>query len=311
MSFSTDVKNELAAIMPNARHCRLAELAAFVCFGGVSTADGGFAIRSESRLVTDRFCDLYRRLFPNDLLPDTTEGKGPTGKTVYSVAFSKDQAAKLLAAVKAGGDGLADPIICQQPCCKRAYLRGAFITSGSMTDPEKDYHLEFVTSDDDRASELIRVITAFGIEAKPMHRKKYSVVYLKDGEGIVDILNVTEAHVGLMNFENVRILKEMRNSVNRRVNCEAANIDKTVKAAGRQIDDINYIGNTIGLDGLNEELKETAQLRLQNPEASLTELGRLHKKPVGRSGVNHRLKKLSEMAELLRSGKPVHNVTEG
>ncbi|MBO7632838.1 MAG: DNA-binding protein WhiA, partial [Lachnospiraceae bacterium] len=179
-----------------------------------------------------------------------------------------------------------------------------FIACGSITDPQKDYHLEFAMDDAEKAAFTAELITSFDIEAKIVNRKKYNVVYLKDGEHIVDVLNIMGAHVSLMELENVRIVKELRNSINRRVNCEAANIGKTTAAANRQIEDIRYLNDTIGLDSLSDELRTTALLRLEYPEASLAELGEKHDRKVGRSGVNHRLQKLTDMAERLRSGKP-------
>ena len=141
---------------------------------------------------------------------------------------------------------------------------------------------------------------AFDIDAKIVRRKKYYIVYIKEAAQIVQILNVMEAHVALMNLENVRILKEMRNSVNRQVNCETANINKTVSAAVKQIDDIKYIKKHMGFEGLSEGLGEVARIRFEYPEATLKELGALLNPPVGKSGVNHRLRKLSNLAQELR-----------
>jgi DNA-binding protein WhiA len=146
-------------------------------------------------------------------------------------------------------------------------------------------------------------MSGFGLDAKVIQRKKSYVVYLKEGAQIVDLLNVMEAPVALMEMENVRILKEMRNSVNRQVNCETANINKTVSAAVKQTEDITYIQNTIGLAKLPEGLQEIAEIRLAHPNASLKELGDLLAEPIGKSGVNHRLRKLSEIAETLRESK--------
>ena len=136
-----------------------------------------------------------------------------------------------------------------------------------------------------------------------VQRKRHYVVYLKEGSGIVDILNVMEAHVSLMQLENVRIVKEMRNSINRRVNCETANISKTVSAAVKQMEDIRLIEETTGLYQLPDTLRELAELRLQNPDASLIVLGSMLNPPVGKSGVNHRLRKLAQMADEIRENK--------
>ena len=175
------------------------------------------------------------------------------------------------------------PLLIKNSCCQRAFLRGAFLCIGSMSDPQKSYHLEFVCTDEDKARQLQSVIQGFDIEAKIVLRKKYYVVYLKEGSGIVDLLNVCEAPVALMKLENMRIVKEMRNSVNRRVNCETANITKTVNAATRQIEDIEYIRDHYGLENLPETLRQMAEVRLENPDAPLKELGEYLDPPVGKS----------------------------
>lgn len=170
-----------------------------------------------------------------------------------------------------------------------------------MSDPQKGYHLEFVCNYEAQAKQLQKIIGQFDIEAKIVLRKKYFVVYLKEGAGIVELLNVMEAHVSLMNLENLRILKEMRNSINRRVNCEAANINKTVQASTRQVEDILYLKEHYGFLKLPDNLREMAEVRLEYPDAPLKELGEYLNPPVGKSGVNHRLRKLSELAERLRA----------
>ena len=169
-----------------------------------------------------------------------------------------------------------------------------------MSDPKKSYHFEIVCSSPEAARQIQSVICSFGLDAKIVPRKKTFVVYLKEGSQIVDILNVMEAHVSLMELENVRILKEMRNSVNRKVNCETANINKTVSAAVKQVEDITYLRDTAGFDNLPRNLVETAYVRLAHPEATLKELGELLDPPVGKSGINHRLRRLSEMADKVR-----------
>ena len=151
-----------------------------------------------------------------------------------------------------------------------------------------------------QARQLTNTLNEFMLDAKIVLRKKYYVVYIKEGSHIVDLLNIMEAHVALMELENLRILKEMRNSINRRVNCEAANITKTVNAASKQSEDIIYIRDHYGFGNLPSNLWEIAEVRLENQEASLKELGEMLDPPVGKSGVNHRLRKLSELADRLR-----------
>ena len=169
-----------------------------------------------------------------------------------------------------------------------------------MSDPAKGYHLEFDCSSPAKAEQLQELMRGFGIESKIVLRKKYYVVYLKEGTGIVDLLNVCEAPVSLMNLENLRILKEMRNFVNRRVNCETANIAKTINAAARQVEDIEYVRRHYGFENLPKALREMAEARLENPDMPLKELGELFEPPIGKSGVNHRLRKLNELADKIR-----------
>ncbi len=183
---------------------------------------------------------------------------------------------------------------------KRDLLRSFFIEKGSVSDPERFYHMEFVCASEEEAQELRALIAEYGIDARPAVRNKHTIVYIKDSEAIFDMLNILGAHRSLMEFENVRILKEMREDVQRKVNCETANINKTVSAAVRQIEDISYIRDRIGLDNLPEGLSSVARLRLEMPDSTLKELGELLDPPVSKSGVNHRLKRLSDIAEKLR-----------
>ncbi|MGN0334762.1 MAG: DNA-binding protein WhiA [Lachnospiraceae bacterium] len=184
---------------------------------------------------------------------------------------------------------------------RRSFIREAFIQSGSISDPEKFYHLEVVFAEQTKAEKFRCALEEFFLKAKIVERKGSYVVYLKEGAQIADMLRVMEASSSLMEFENIRILKEMRNSINRQVNCEAANMGKTISAAVKQIEDINFLKTTVGFDELTESLAETAGKRLEYPEATLKELGEMMDPPIGKSGVNHRLKKLSELAEKLRS----------
>lgn len=186
---------------------------------------------------------------------------------------------------------------------KRKMIREAFMQSGSISDPEKFYHLEIVFTEEEQADQMRILLEEFGLDGKIVERKGHFVVYLKEGAQIADMLRIMEASLALMEFENIRILKEMRNSINRQVNCEAANLGKTISAAVKQVEDIRFISSHTGLDQLPESLAETARKRLEYPEATLRELGELMDPPIGKSGINHRLKKLSDLAENLRSHK--------
>ena len=186
-------------------------------------------------------------------------------------------------------------------CCKRAVLRCAFLMAGSVSDPAKSNHLEIICGTGDGAAYIAGVMGAFGLHPKTICRNEQNSAYIKEGEGIVDFLNIVGAHSALLSYENARILKGMRNSVNRIVNCETANLDKTVNASVRQIRNINYIGEHIGFENLSPGLREIAKLRLENSDISLVELGQLADPPLGKSGVNHRLRRLDEIAKSARS----------
>jgi DNA-binding protein WhiA len=233
-------------------------------------------------------------------------------RRVYNVyILKKDDVLKVLQACHLIEDGKVcrrvNPLLVSTTCCKRSYIRGAFLASGSMSEPDKTYHLEIVDMDENHSISLMHLINHFDIDAKVIMRKKYHVIYIKEGKQIVEFLNVIEAHVALMELENLRILKEMRNNVNRMVNCETANLNKTVSAAVRQVDDITYIEKKVGLSRLSEPLEELARLRLEHSEASLKELGEMLSPRVGKSGVNHRLRNISRFAEQLRDKREDHH----
>ena len=186
---------------------------------------------------------------------------------------------------------------------RRAYIRGAFIGGGSISNPEKTYHLEFVTHSEEYAVDLSKLINSYGLNSKVIQRKNSYIIYIKEGEQIVDLLNIIGAHSCLLELENIRIMKEMRNNVNRLVNCETANLSKTVNAAVRQVESIKLIQSQIGLQRLPKNLREIAELRLNYPDESLKELGEMLDPPVGKSGVNPRLRKIEKIAEELRASE--------
>ena len=287
MSFSLEVKKELAKHLSSARHCQLAELAAILHFCGQIGADGTgnyyLGIQSENESVLQKCFTLLKKTV-----------------NIEAGVFQKEEDIQRITALFGRFDEPVSSLLLKSSCCQRAFLRGAFLCVGSISDPEKGYHLEFVCTSEQIALQLQEVMLCFGIEAKIILRKKYYVVYIKESESIVELLNVMEAPVALMNLENLRILKEVRNSINRKVNCEAANITKTVNAASRQIEDIEFLRDTVGLANLPLQLRQMAEVRLSYPEASLKELGDYLDPPVGKSGVNHRLRKLSELAEKYR-----------
>lgn len=309
MSFSSEVKEELLARIPGARHCQLAEIAAILaCDGMVVSATGqdiGLLLRSETALRR-KFFTLLRKAFNIDT--DFWQSDESGGGRVYEMLpFSEEETRRVLAStllIQENGrlrmvEGSGHRII-QRNCCKRAFLRDAFLCIGSVSDPSKSYHLEFVCEETVLAHTLSELLHSLGVPARETARGHYTVVYIKESEAIVDLLNLMEAPVALMRMENERIVRGMRGDVNRRVNCETANITKTVDAAERQIEDIRFLMQHGGVGRLPEALQQMAEVRLAHPDASLVELGTLLDPPVGKSGVNHRLRKLSDLARQKR-----------
>ena len=286
MSFSQDVKQELFQVFPKARHCQLAELASIVTMNG-TVKDGNFTISTENEDLKRKFFTLLNKTITISAYDDTLEAS---------------ETKELLAALKIKPDFLLpDGLITQQSCCKRAFIRGAFLASGSVSDPKKGYHFEIVCDSYSVAERLQSMMIFFGMDAKIVERKAQSVVYLKESNQIEELLGLMGANVAYLNFENIRIEKEMRNSINRQVNCETANIGKIVSASVRQLEDIRLIEETRGLKSLPPNLREIAVLRKTHPDMGLKDLGNLLDPPVGKSGVNHRLRRIGEIANSIRT----------
>ena len=313
MSFSSTVKEELSRQLTTARHCQIAEMAAILSLCGrvkISASDHfAIAIHTENLAVARKSFTLLKKTFNINTDVLIREGRLPARSRTYVVAVREhEDALRVLQAAKlldANGEiaedlSLVHNVIVQNTCCRRAFIRGAFLAAGSISDPEKFYHFEITCASMGKAKQLQGLMASFGIDARIVLRKRYFVVYVKEGSQIVDLLNIMEAPVALMELENIRIVKEMRNTVNRKVNCETANINKTVSAAVKQMEDIRYICDTVGLESLPDNLKEMAKMRLERPEATLKELGEALEPPVGKSGVNHRLRKLSLIAQDIR-----------
>lgn len=309
MSFSAEVKEELARKIDEARHCRVAEIAAIVCLSGrLSRNPQGertMTLQTENAAVARKYFTLLKKTYRiNADVKILQHGSAARNRLCVLTVTGGEDTEKLLTNClpEDGTDtGIADGLLLRRECCRRAFIRGAFISSGSVSDPNKAYHFEIVCSSPAKAAQVEEVIRTFGIHARTVQRKKSYVVYVKDGSQVVDLFNIMGAHAALMDMENIRIMKEMRNQVNRSVNCEMANINKTVSAASQQLEDINFIIEQGAFGSMSESLRELAQLRLENPEATLSELGDMLPKHVSKSGVNRRFGKISMLAEELRS----------
>lgn len=306
MSFSSDIKNELITRTDGAKHCQIAELAGILAMCGEVTAEC-LVMTTENKIVADKYLELIKMVAGIDAdCVDWCQDKKKNG-AIY-VTLNEELSRHVLMTVKwidvAKGSAyarcFANPIVIQKECCKKAFIRGTFLAAGSVSDPKKFYHLEIVCDSEDDAAKLTEIISFFNLDAKYIARKKSYVVYLKEGSHIMDCLNIMGAYVSQMNLTNVMILKEMRNDVNRKVNCETANLNKTIEAAVKQIRDIEYIRDTVGLSYLKDNLAEVAVIRLENPDMNLKDIGMMLTPEVGKSGVNHRLRRISEIASQLR-----------
>lgn len=310
MSYSAKVKSEIIQQLDMARPEFMALLSAVMKVSGtMSLLPGkgiGFRIATENA-GTARFLTRQLKVLVDPAVQVmVSRGATMKKKNLYFISFDEVKDLKELlfetGILSTQGEHLMidDSIPARwirTDTLKRAYLRGAFLGSGSISNPEKQYHLEFVTHSEHYGSELVRLLASYNLTAKVISRKGSYVVYLKEGEQIVDLLNVMGAHQALLETENIRIMKGMRNNVNRLVNCETANLSKTVNAAVRQMDAIRLIQRTIGLDRLPDILRQVAELRVNYPDATLQELGEMMEPPVGKSGVNHRLRKIETIAQ--------------
>ncbi|MGI6685740.1 MAG: DNA-binding protein WhiA [Bacillota bacterium] len=315
MSFSVKTKNELAHIISHKRCCQLAELVALIRMDGTIQISAyqkvSISVITENAAVARKTFKLCKKLF--DMRTEILMHRKSRLKknNVYSIRIPPQpqvgQVLHLLGFMDEQHNWRTDfrdtfpENLVKNPCCKRAYLRGAFLGGGSVNNPEGTYHLEIITHSRVHAEAIAKLMHDHDLSAKISGRKNWFVIYLKESEQIVNCLNLLGAHQALFDFENTRIIKEMRNQVNRLVNCETANLNKTVNAALRQLEAIDVIESTIGLNKLSPGLRQVAELRLAYPDVSLKELGENATPKIGKSGISHRMRKLETIAEKLRT----------
>lgn len=310
MSFAAETKKELTLI-EGEECCEHAELAALIRMNGTVQLTNQrvvLDISTENAAIARRIYSLMKKKFQlhTELL---VRKKMRLKKNNVYIVRIPSQVQEILAELKIVSEGFLftdgiDEQIIRKDCCRRAYLRGAFLAGGSVNNPEgSSYHLEIASMYEEHCKALVQLANSFQLNARCIERKKGFVFYIKEGEKITEFLSLIGAHQALLKFENVRIMKDMRNSVNRIVNCETANLNKTIGAAVRQIENIKLLQKEIGLENLPDKLREVAEIRLQYPDINLKEVGDLLKGTVSKSGVNHRLRKIDEMAEKIRAGK--------
>lgn len=309
MSFAAQTKKELTLIETDGC-CERAELAALIRMNGsvsLSSRKIVLDISTENAAIARRIYSLIKKHFDVHVELLVRKKMRLKKNNVYIVRMPA-KVQEVLSELRIVSEGFnfnpsIDRGIIRKSCCKRSYLRGAFLAGGSVNNPEgSSYHLEIASMYQEHCEALVDLANSFKLNARCIERKKGFIFYIKEGEKIIELLNIVGAHQALFKFEDVRIMRDMRNSVNRIVNCETANLNKTIGAAVRQIDNIKLLQKEIGLENLPDKLKEVAEVRLLHPDSNLTEVGEMLKGKVSKSGVNHRLRKIDELAEKIRNG---------
>ncbi|MGB8954725.1 MAG: DNA-binding protein WhiA [Tumebacillaceae bacterium] len=308
MSFAARTKKELT-LLDQKPCCRKAELAAMIRMNGtVLIANKRFSldVTTENAAIARRMYTLLKEIYGvhAELLVRKKMRLKKNNIYMMRVPFQVQEILEDLCIANENMTFIAgiNPALVKKVCCRRSYLRGAFLAGGSVNDPEgSSYHLEIASTDDDHSEALLEQINKYGLNAKLIDRKNSYVVYLKEVEKIIEFLNIIGAHQALLRFEDIRIVKGMRNQVNRLVNCETANLNKTIEASVRQIENIRLLQRAMGLENLPQKLRDVAELRLQYPDINLKELGEMLPGKVSKSGVNHRLRKLDDLAERIKA----------
>mgnify|MGYP002588663164 FL=1 len=282
MSFSTDVKKELSKINNLAnKTCVRLEFLGYLSSVNVSNVDNSLRFSTESEYNINRFSKLLKNLNIEKYNIDM-QGKN------YVIKMQNKNISEIITDIKTENDEE-----------DRAYVRGCFLGSGSINNPENKYHIEFIVKDRNIADEILQILNKYNIHFKKLEKENAVSLYSKDGEEISKFLAFIGANSSVLKFEDIRVYRDMRNNVNRIVNCETANLSKTVNAAVKQIDAINKLKESGKYNSLSENLKEIAELRIKYPEVSLIELGKMLNPPIGKSGVNHRMKAILKLVEEL------------
>lgn len=313
MSFASESKKELTNLEVK-DCCGLAELSALIQMNGsLSFTNKKLAVdvQTENAAIARRIYTLIKRFYPVTVELLVRKKMRLKKNNVYIVRLV-DHARRILEDLGIIGEGFEFvteicPRLIGKKCCKRSYLRGAFLAGGSVNNPEtSSYHLEVFSLYKEHSESLCELMNSFDLNAKTLERKKGYMTYLKEAEKITDFLIIIGANNAMLKFEDIRILRDMRNSVNRLVNCETANLNKTIGASVRQVENIKYIQGTVGLDVLPEKLREIAELRVAHKDVTLKELGEMILSgPISKSGINHRLRKVDAIAEKIRKGQPI------
>ncbi len=314
MSFSSETKNELARVYPEKKCCQLAEIAGFLrVSGSIRLAGGGrfkIVITTENPAVARHYKKLIKEYFRVDTRLEIGESASvKKGGYTYMLTIGPEMHSEQILRetgilmVREGNNYLSDGIyssIVRTKCCRKSYLRGIFLGSGSVSDPKKGYHLEFVCGSEVLARDLRKLINNFeDLSAKTVERKGRYIVYMKNSQYISDTLAIMGAHSEVLKMEEVRIEKGLVSEAVRITNCDTANTDRTLDASQKQLAAIRKIREKGGMEGLSVKLRDVALIREANPEASLTQIGEMLNPPLKKSGVNNRMKRIMEYADKL------------
>ncbi|MBP3235081.1 MAG: DNA-binding protein WhiA [Eubacterium sp.] len=304
MSFSSEVKSELISVIPRSMHCKYAELAGIIAVNGriEETEEGErFIIRAENDALENKIRKLSSFVISegSDYLELLNE-KLHHRKLIIKDSDIKDKYFTKLKLTQNINHVLVNDLLTVRSCCKQSYLRGAFLAGGSVGSPDKNYQLSIICRDKTETEKLLRLAESLHLAFKLQKRNNGYAVYIKDGDTISGFLAAVGAANCVMEFENVRILKDIRNNVNREVNCDTANMAKTADAAAKQLDDIRFIIKQGSFDELPDNLKTVALARLEFPLLSIKELGEELSPQLSKSCINHRMRKISAIADALR-----------
>ena len=316
MSFSTDVRGELARVQTDDVCCARSELsAALLASGGIAWRGRGryaLTITASDASTVRRYFGMLKRHWGVTGQIRAISGDTLNNQTRYQLAVPEEVSPQILADLKLLDDGalfgirvVPEEEITRYACCKKAFVRAAFLMCGAVNNPEKDYNIEIAAPTEEYAGRVADCLGYFGLNPKITRRKSRFVVYMKRGEELSDTLSLLGASAAMLSLENIRVRKEVSNTVNRQMNFDQSNINRSVEAAEAQIRDIRYIDQELGLEKLPKSLRDMAYARANNPETPLTGLGELLDPPLGKSGVNARLRRLTDIADKLRSGEEI------
>lgn len=293
MSFSSDVKEELSKISNlSNKEIVKSELTGYLLTNNINISEKITSFSTENEYNINRFSKLLNNL---NIMDYNIEIHGK----VYMITCKTKEIQNLLDIIN---QDILNEEYLKGESFQKAFVRGAFLGGGSINNPENKYHAEILFRGKKEADFILEILKKYKINFKLLEKNNKSSLYSKEGETIANLLAFIGANSSVLKFEEIRVMRDMKNNVNRVVNCETANLNKTINAAIKQIEDIKLIKKMKKFEKLAENLKEIANLRVENPEASLIELGQMLENPVGKSGVNHRLKAISEIAEELRKG---------